>query len=131
MHNLTIKEPRAPQEHMTSVHGDYVTPNVIFVGLTNTQRQDDVYLAKLTSKHTVLKELDGDQGTMEPMDEEETKEATKVTKEVKEVYALVRNITNQDLDLLPGSAMLYPGFVRQITNDPGGVSAHSTHDTLA
>ena len=32
---------------------------------------------------------DGDQGTIEPMDEEETKEATKVTKEVKEVHAMV------------------------------------------
>ena len=74
---------------------------------------------------------DGDQVTNEPKDEEETKEATKVTKEVKEVHAMVRNITNQDLDLLPGSAMFYPVFVRLITNAPGGDSANSAHHTLA
>ena len=50
MHNLTIKEPRAPQEYMTSVHGDYVTPNVVLVSLTNTQRQETSlrYLQTLT-----------------------------------------------------------------------------------
>ena len=65
------------------------------------------------------------------MNEEATKETTKVTKEVKEVHALVRNITNACLDLLPDSTMRNPVFVRLITNDPGGVSAHSAHDTLA
>ena len=52
-------------------------------------------------------------------------------KEVKEVHAMVRNITSQDLDLLPGSSMFYPIFVRLITNDLGRASAHSAHHTLA
>ena len=65
------------------------------------------------------------------MDKEETKETTKVTKEVKEVHALVRNITNACLDLLPDSTMRNPVFVRLITNDSGGVSANSSHDLLA
>ena len=65
------------------------------------------------------------------MSKEETKEAPKVTKEVKEVHALVRSIANTCLDLLPGSTMHNPVFVRLITNDSGGVSANSAHDLIA
>ena len=54
-----------------------------------------------------------------------------MSKEVKEVHAMVRNITNQDLDVLPGSSGSYPVLVQLIANEPGGVSAHSTHHTLA
>jgi len=54
-----------------------------------------------------------------------------VTKEVKEVQAMVRNITSQDHELLPGSFGSHPVVVQLIANDPGGVSAHSAHPTLA
>jgi len=38
MHDSPIKEPRAPQKDMKSVHGDNVTPNLILICLANTQR---------------------------------------------------------------------------------------------
>jgi len=57
VHDSPIKEPRAPQKHMTSVNGDYVTPTLIFVGLTNTQRQETSLRNLQTS--TLIKPLDG------------------------------------------------------------------------
>jgi len=74
---------------------------------------------------------DGDQATTEFKDEEKVKEAKKVTKEVKEVQAMVRNITSQDQELLPGSSGSHPVLVQLIANNPEGVSAHTAHPTLA
>ena len=54
-----------------------------------------------------------------------------MTKEVKEVQAMVRNITSQDQEFLPGSSGSHPVLVQLIANDPEGVSAHTTHPTLA
>jgi len=63
---------------------------------------------------------DGDQATNESKDEEKVKEAKEVTKEVKEVQAMVRNITSQDHELLPGSFGSHPVLVQLIANDPEG-----------
>ena len=52
-------------------------------------------------------------------------------KEVKEVHAMVRNTISQDHDLLPGSSGSHSVVVQLIANDPGGVSAHWAHPTLA
>jgi len=54
-----------------------------------------------------------------------------VTKEVKDIQAMVRNITSQDQEFLPGSSGPHPVFVQMIANDPEGVSAHSAHSPLA
>ena len=54
-----------------------------------------------------------------------------MTKEVKEVQAMVRNITSQDQEFLPGSSGSHPVLVQLIANDPEGVSAHSAHSPLA
>ena len=85
----------------------------------------------MLSGSSICKGSDGDHTPMELTDQEGTKEVTKVTKEIKEVHALVRNITNTCIDLLPGSSMHYPVFVRLITNDAGAVSANSAHNILA
>jgi len=44
---------------------------------------------------------------------------------------MVRNITSQDQELLPGSFGSHPVLVQLIANDPEGVSAHTAHPTLA
>ena len=63
-------------------------------------------------------EDDGDQAIHEPKDKEKHKEAKEVPKEVKEVHAMVRNITSQDHDLLPGSSMSYPVLVQLMPTIP-------------
>ena len=62
-----------------------------------------------------MRSIDGDQATNESKDEEKVKEAKKVTKEVKEVQAMVRNITTQDHELLPGSSGSHPVLVQLIS----------------
>jgi len=44
---------------------------------------------------------------------------------------MVRNITSQDQEFLPGTFDSHPGFVQLIANDPEGVSAYTAHPPLA
>ena len=105
-----ILEKIGPNAYKVDLPGDYGVSATFNVADLSPYYDPNDDLPSLRSNSHQAGEDDGDQGTIEPMDEEETKEATKVTKEVKEVYALVRNITNSCLDLLPDSTIRNPVF---------------------
>jgi len=64
---------------------------------------------------------DGDQSTIEPKDDEKVKEVKKVTKEVKDIQAMVKSITIQAQEFLPGSFGSHPVFVHQLAQAPLGM----------
>jgi len=37
MHHPSVKEPWSPQQHVTSIHGNYVTSNLIMIVLANEE----------------------------------------------------------------------------------------------
>ena len=117
-----VIERIGPNAYKMDLPGDYGVPATINEADLSPYYDEDEQFLSLRSNFNQSGEYDGDH-PLEPFrDQPASEEDSTSTKEIREVHALVQEVTNQPLHLLPSSAEIWPNFINLLSTNAKGMT---------